>query len=160
MNGPAAERALAALTGATVRSIRPGRPASTGRILLAADETALDSLGSVIASLPGTARGQVFVEVASADQIVAIEAPELMTVTWLARESRSGNPGTSRRCAHGQALERAVLAWVSEMSTGDAGHDDGEVTAWVDGAGTRIWELREALIARLGSTSDTGTLAR
>lgn len=154
MNGPAALQAAAAQTSRPVRSVRPGRAASSGRILLATDESSLDALKLALSTLGGNARGQVFVEVASTDDIVAIEAPELVTVTWLARENRSGNPGTSRRCAHGQALERAVLAWVSEMHTGDSERDGGDVTAWVEGAGTRIWELRQTLIARLGATSD------
>lgn len=159
MNGPAALAAVAASTTRTVRSTRPGRRASTGRILLAADESTLDALQNLIDTLADSARGQIFIEVASADDTAPIATPELVTVTWLARESRSGNPGTSRRCAHGQALERAVLAWLSEMSTGDAERDDGEITAWIDGAGTRIWELRQELIGRLGSTSDAETLA-
>ncbi|RFA20297.1 SIP domain-containing protein [Subtercola boreus] len=130
-------------------------PEVTGRILLAADEASLDSLLGVVAALPDTARGQVFVEVGSADDIVSVETPELVSVAWLTRESRSGNPGTSRRCAHGQALERAVRAWVSEMTTGDPDFDGGELTVWIDGAGTRVYELRQELIAQLGSKPTT-----
>lgn len=130
-------------------------PTTNGRILLAGDESTLDALVSALAELPERARGQVFIEVASADDVVPVQTPELVTVAWLTRETRSGNPGTSRRCAHGQALERAVRAWVSEMNTGDPDLDGGELTVWIDGAGTRIHELREELIAQLGSATLT-----
>lgn len=135
-------------------------PLASGRVLLCADEVSLDSLRAAVSTLPGNARGQVFVEVECSDQIVELETPELVNVAWLTRETRSGNPGTSRRCAHGQALERAVRAWVSEMSTGDPDRDGGELTVWIEGAGTRVHQLREELVARLGSSTDTGTLAR
>lgn len=42
-----------------------------------------------------------------------------MTVTWLAREQRSGAPGSSRACAAGQALTRATCAWADEMMCDD-----------------------------------------
>ncbi|MDF2441930.1 MAG: hypothetical protein JWR01_133 [Subtercola sp.] len=152
-NGPEALAAVAALSAPKTRSVRSGRPVAGGRILLAADESSLDALVNMIATLSDSTRGQVFIEVASADDIVLLQTPELVTVAWLARESRSGNPGTSRRCAHGQALERAVTAWVSEMCTGDAERDGGELTVWVEGSGTRIYELRQNLIETLGSSS-------
>ena len=38
-----------------------------------------------------------------------------MVVTWLDRSLRSGDPGTGRGCASGQALTRAVTAWADEM---------------------------------------------
>ena len=44
-----------------------------------------------------------------------------MTVTWLDRSRRSGDPGTGRGCAPGQALARAVTAWADEMLCAD-GH--------------------------------------
>ena len=155
MSGPEALRAVASLAAKQAPSVRSGRRASSGRILLAVDETALDALVDVIAMLPGSTRGQVFIEVASDDDIVPLDSPELVAVAWLTRESRSGNPGTSRRCAHGQALERAVTAWVSEMHTGDIELDGGELTAWVQGSGTRIHELRQQLIGQLGAISDS-----
>ncbi|RFA09627.1 hypothetical protein B7R54_10650 [Subtercola boreus] len=152
-NGPEALAAVAALSAPKTVSVRSGRPAAGGRILLAADETSLDALVVMIGTLSDSARGQVFVEVASADEITLLQTPDLVTVAWLTRESRSGNPGTSRRCAHGQALERAVTAWVSEMCTGDAERDGGELTAWVEGSGTRIYELRQTLIETLGASA-------
>ncbi|RFA13945.1 hypothetical protein B7R22_09935 [Subtercola boreus] len=156
-NGPEALAAVAALSAPKTRSVRSGRPAAGGRILLAADESSLDALVDMVATLSESARGQVFVEVASADDIVLLSTPELVTVAWLTRESRSGNPGTSRRCAHGQALERAVTAWVSEMRTGDVERDGGELTVWVEGSGSRVYELRQSLIETLGRTSGTST---
>ena len=46
-------------------------------------------------------------------------APPRMVVTWLDRSRRTGDPGTGRACAPGQALARAVAAWAGEMLCAD-----------------------------------------
>ncbi|GAA5148882.1 hypothetical protein GCM10025768_11260 [Microbacterium pseudoresistens] len=103
----------------TATSIRAQRRASRRRPraqhLVTADENSLVELEALIATLPLCATGRVFVEVADADQIAAIAVPPRMTITWLPRASRSGEPGSSRRCATGAALTRAVTAWADEM---------------------------------------------
>lgn len=83
--------------------------------VIAADETALHELMTVVAGLPLCAAGRVFVEVPDAGWIVPLEAPGRMTVTWLDRSRRSGDPGSGRECVRGQALSRAVMAWADEM---------------------------------------------
>jgi hypothetical protein len=45
-----------------------------------------------------------------------------MVVTWLDRSARSGEPGSGRGCAPGQALARAVTAWADEMLCEDDDH--------------------------------------
>ncbi|MCU1476958.1 MAG: hypothetical protein JWQ64_1651 [Subtercola sp.] len=128
----------------------------TGRVLLAADETAIQDVRELVAQLAAVqtltcrTRGQIFIEVASVSQIELIDAPELITVTWLTRDSRTGEPGTSTVCAPGQALGRSVRAWVSEMSTGDAELDGGDITAVVLGRELGVSDLRLDLITRLG----------
>ena len=104
---------------------------AAGRVLIAGTESDLPEIRAIVGTLGETARGQVFVEVATAADIDPIATPERVTVTWLPRDVRSGAMGTSRACAEGQALGRAVRAWVGEMSTGDAELDGDEVCVWV-----------------------------
>lgn len=68
-----------------------------------------------LATLPLCASGRIFIEVPDAADIGVITAPARMTVTWLARSARSGEPGSGRACATGSALSRATCAWADEM---------------------------------------------
>lgn len=86
--------------------------------LVTADENSLADLETFLATLPLCASGRVFIEVPGIEDIRVIEAPARMTVTWLARRSRSGAPGTGRPCAPGEALARATCAWADEMLCG------------------------------------------
>lgn len=83
--------------------------------LITADEHSLAELEAALATLPICAAGRVFIEVPDAEDIAEIDAPTRMTVTWLPRARRSGAPGTGRRCASGEALARAAIAWADEM---------------------------------------------
>ncbi|MCC2029268.1 SIP domain-containing protein [Microbacterium sp. YMB-B2] len=83
--------------------------------LVTADENSLLELETFLATLPLCASGRVFIEVADATDIGVIDAPARMTVTWLARSSRSGAPGSGRSCTPGTALARAACAWADEM---------------------------------------------
>lgn len=97
-------------------------PQPGDRMLLAGDGAALPVIATILATLPARARGQVFVEVQSADDIVELVAPGRFAVCWLVRDS-------------GQALRRSVDAWLSEMLPTSA-FDDHSVYAWIahDGA--------------------------
>jgi NADPH-dependent ferric siderophore reductase len=101
-------------------------PQSSDRILLAGDEAALPVITTILATLPARSRGQVFVEVQSAHDIVELVAPGRFAVCWLVRDS-------------GQALRRSVDAWLSEMLPTSA-FDDHSVYAWIatDGAARMI----------------------
>jgi NADPH-dependent ferric siderophore reductase len=83
--------------------------------LITADESSLAELEALLATLPICSTGRVFVEVPDASWQASIAAPARMVVTWLDRSLRSGEPGTGRACASGQALARAVTAWADEM---------------------------------------------
>lgn len=83
--------------------------------LVTADENSLVELETFLSTLPLCASGRVFIEVPQQSDIAVIEAPARMTVTWLAREMRSGAPGSGRSCAPGMALTRATCAWADEM---------------------------------------------
>jgi hypothetical protein len=77
----------------------------------------------LIATLPICATGRIFIEVPDAAWIGSIAAPPRMVVTWLDRSRRTGDPGSGRSCAPGQALGRAVRAWAGEMMC-----DEGDAT--------------------------------
>lgn len=104
---------------------------ATGRVLLAGTESDLDEIRAVVATLGDRAAGQVFVEVATAADIDPIATPERVTVTWLARDVRTGEMGSGLPCVPGQALGRAVRAWVGEMSTGEFEFDGDDVCVWL-----------------------------
>lgn len=88
--------------------------------LITADETSLVDLETLIATLPICSTGRVFIEVPDASWIFDLAVPARMIVTWLDRSQRTGDPGTGRACAPGQALARAVVAWADEMLCADA----------------------------------------
>lgn len=83
--------------------------------LITADETSLVELETLVATLPICSTGRVFIEVPDASWIFDLRVPARMIVTWLDRSQRTGDPGTGRACAPGQALARAVTAWADEM---------------------------------------------
>lgn len=90
--------------------------------LITADEHSLVELETLLATLPICSTGRLFVEVPDAANIVALDVPARMTLTWLDRSARSGEPGTGRGCAPGTALARAVTAWADEMLCADDDH--------------------------------------
>ena len=108
-------------TSFDTRSTRAERRAARRRAhhLVTADERSLLELETFLATLPLCASGRIFVEVPTVADIGVIDAPGRMTVTWLAREQRSGAPGTGRSCAAGEALTRATCAWADEMLCDD-----------------------------------------
>jgi hypothetical protein len=97
------------------RALRRSTRRAGATYLVAADESSLAELELLLATLPLCATGRVFVEVPDTSWTVPIQAPARMTVTWLDRSVRTGEPGTGRRCAHGRALTRAVTGWADEM---------------------------------------------
>jgi len=92
-------------------------PQSADRVLLAGDETSIDAISMILATLPARSRGQVFIEVDSADDIQQLSAPGRFGVCWLLRE-------------RGQSVARSVDAWLSEMLPVSA-FGESTVYAWV-----------------------------
>jgi hypothetical protein len=90
--------------------------------LITADETSLAELEAVLATLPICSTGRVFIEIPDESWLGEIAAPSRMIVTWLDRSQRTGEPGTGRGCAPGQALSRAVSAWADEMLCAEDDH--------------------------------------
>ena len=91
--------------------------------LITADESSLAELEALLATLPICSTGRVFVEIPDAAWQADIVVPGRMIVTWLDRSLRSGDPGSGRGCAPGQALARAVTAWADEVLC-DEGDDE------------------------------------
>ena len=98
-------------TAATCRSSRHTRV----QHLITADESSLADLEALLATLPICSTGRVFVEIPDASWAADIVVPSRMILTLLDRSQRSGAPGTSRGCAPGEAISRAVTAWADEM---------------------------------------------
>lgn len=88
--------------------------------LITADEDSLAELQALITTLPICSTGRVFIEVPDETWIGHIDVPARMIVTWLDRSRRTGDPGTGRACAPGQAIARAVTAWADEMLCADS----------------------------------------
>ena len=88
-------------------SRRAAARAARVQVLVTADESSLIDLELLAATLPMCATGRVFIEVADASQIAAIDLPPRMTVTWLDR--------SDRQAAAGELAGRAALAWANEM---------------------------------------------
>ena len=102
-------------------------PSIDDRILLAGDEFDLELIRTALASLPAKARGQVFIEVQSVEDVATLDAPGRFSICWLVRD-------------RGQELRRSVDAWLSEMLPAGAdnygadnygGVADPAVYAWI-----------------------------
>jgi NADPH-dependent ferric siderophore reductase len=96
-------------------------PGIRDRILLAGTAGSLGDIRFVLATLPAKARGQVFVEVGSADEIETLDAPPRFAICWLLRD-------------RGQQLQRSVDAWLSEMLP-VSGTEEHSVYAWIASEG-------------------------
>ena len=94
-------------------------PAEGDLVLLGARLDDLAIAETVLATLPPKARGQLFVEAESADDIRAVAAPGRFGITWLLRE-------------RGQSLRTAVDAWLEEMLPIEAEREH-RVYAWISG---------------------------
>lgn len=120
------------------------------QFVVVGDESSLTELEAELALLPLCARGRVFVEVEDDTQVVPLAAPIRMTVTWLARASRSGRPGTGERCPRGEAATRALRAWTAEMLC----DGPGATRAILTGADLLVTEVRDHLLDAVGMTPD------
>ncbi|MBN9192727.1 SIP domain-containing protein [Microbacterium sp.] len=144
MSSPTQTRAIP--TGSRRASRRP-----LVQHLVAADETSLAELEGLLATLPICSTGRVFVEIPDASWIGAIEAPGRMTVTWLDRSARNGDPGSRRGCVQGRALARAVTAWADEMLCAD----DDETRIFLLGGFLGTAEIVDHLAERHGRGLDS-----
>ncbi len=87
------------------------KPGGARTLLLAADETAVPAVAVILHGLAPDARGHVFLEVPSRDDVLALDAPAGMQITWLPRDAQPSPLQT-----FGGALVPAVTAWIDEWS--------------------------------------------
>ncbi len=95
------------------------QPGDGDLVLLAAGTDDLLLVETVLATLPAKARGQVFIEVDSADEVRELVAPGRVCVSWLRRDL-------------GQSVTRAVDAWLAEMLPVEFDREH-RVYAWMSG---------------------------
>lgn len=103
--------AICGMAGPLGRAIRPAR-----WLLLAGDETALPAIARILETLPATATGEVFIEVADRDEEVPLVAPSGVAIRWLHRAGRPA--GTTQLLVDAvKAVQwpdhREVFAWVA-----------------------------------------------
>ncbi|MET0736187.1 MAG: SIP domain-containing protein [Microbacterium sp.] len=118
--------------------------------LITADESALADLEMLLSTLPICSTGRVFIEIPDASVQAHIDVPARMTVTWLDRSLRTGEPGSGRGCVPGQALARAVTAWADEMLC----VEDDETRIHLLGGYLGTADIVDHLTARLGISAD------
>jgi NADPH-dependent ferric siderophore reductase len=123
------------------------------QFLVVGDETSLAQVQSELAVLPLCARGRVFIEVPTPEDIFVLEVPLRMTVTWLPRSTRAGRPGTATSCAPGEAVTRAVTAWSAEMLC----DGPGSTSAILTGDYRGVVEVYDHLVDTVGMAAESIT---
>ncbi|MBE9374456.1 siderophore-interacting protein [Saccharopolyspora sp. HNM0983] len=106
--------------------------------LLVGDETALPAIAGIVERLPPTARGQVFVEIADAEERQHVACPPDLRWTWL---ERAGQPAGGS-----QQLMDAVR---------DLDLPAGDVSAWVAGESGTVRGIRRHLRTDRGLAADS-----
>ena len=139
-------------------------PGTARRVLLAGDETAAPAICSILESLDDRYDVDAFIEVPSAADMLALDLPAGVRVTWLPRADRE----------HGEALNEAVGAWSAastdvltraaaprrqELADIDVDSEllwdspvdaDGEFYAWIAGEAAMVKALRRHLVQGCG----------
>jgi NADPH-dependent ferric siderophore reductase len=103
--------AICGMAGPLGRGIRPAR-----WLLLAGDETALPAIARILETLPATATGEAFIEVADRLEEVPLVAPSGVSIHWLHRGDRPA--GTTQLLVDAVKAvrwpdHREVFAWVA-----------------------------------------------
>lgn len=98
------------------------------RILIAGSVDDLPEMARMLRDLPDNAYGQVFVEVALADQVRELPAPPRVTVAWLVRSERRSAVASLVFADHGEALADAVTGWAAEWCVADC---EPRTTVWI-----------------------------
>jgi NADPH-dependent ferric siderophore reductase len=122
--------------------------------LISADESSLAELEALLATLPICSTGRVFIEIPDAAWQTDIVVPARMIVTWLDRSQRTGDPGSGRGCAPGQALARAVTAWADEVLCDDLGDSGDQTRIHLLGGYLGTADIVEHLTSRRGIPAD------
>jgi NADPH-dependent ferric siderophore reductase len=97
-------------------------PGHASTVMIAGDETAVPAISSIVESLPADARGCVFLEVPTADDVLPLVAPSGVTVHWLPRAGSGASAADAAAdaradAAYGAPLQTAVRAWTARYVT-------------------------------------------
>ena len=111
---------LAPRRGSFYGGIEFAPPATTSRLLLVGDETAVPAICAILAQLPADAVGAAFLEVPTPADVLSVVHPEGVEVRWVPR----GEGG------HGSALHPAVLAHLGVGSASVAEPDEVDPDLW------------------------------
>jgi NADPH-dependent ferric siderophore reductase len=119
--GPASEWAERAKPGDKLAIAGPG-----GRFVLdetavhwwlAADESAIPAVATLLEALPATAAADVHIEVADADDEIAFDSPAKTTVTWHHRRSPGAFGAELDQAARGAQIPPGARIWVACEAT-------------------------------------------
>lgn len=121
------------------------------RVMIAGAVEDLAEIHRRLTDLPESAYGQVFVEVALAEQIRILPAPPRVTVTWLVRTERPSNVPALCFADHGEALAGAVIGWASEWCRPDS---EPRTSVWI-GCSDSVWAEQARAAVQL-ELSDAG----
>lgn len=133
LTGPASSWASTAAAGDELLIVGPRRnredrngieyaPGDAGSVLLAGDETAAPAIARILEDAPRDLRGHAFIEVPSAADILSIQAPSGVSVTWLPRVTGA---------LHGTSLIPTVLAHLGDApATVEVRDLEGEDLVW------------------------------
>lgn len=121
LTGPASSWAVAAQVGQPMFIVGPRRgvparehggaefaPGGARSVLLAGDETAAPAIARILEDAPRDLRGTAFIEVPATGDLLEIDTPAGVEVTWLPR---------AEGAAHGASLIPAVLAHLGDAHT-------------------------------------------
>jgi NADPH-dependent ferric siderophore reductase len=151
--GPASRWARDATVGDEVLILGPRRdhtdaggiefsPGNARSVLLAGDETAAPAIARILEDVDSAVRGAAFIEVPEVGDILPIDAPAGVTVTWL---PRSGG-------AHGESLIPTVLDYVGSPAALTVTDVDSEELLWetpnYSGLGEELDQQHEATVER------------
>lgn len=145
-------------------------PGVARTLLLVGDETAVPAIAAILDQLDPDARGAVFLEVPYAADVLTLQHPQGIAITWLPRDG----------AARGEALHLSVLAhlgggarvpevrdeevdpdlWetpgysssgeVVQVDARAVGHEFDDLYAWIAGEARVVTALRRALVSDLG----------
>jgi NADPH-dependent ferric siderophore reductase len=142
--GPAAQWAQAARPGDRLAIVGPDAghdgphggiefrpPAHLATTLLAGDETAAPAITAILERLPATTRGEALLEVPHAGDVLDVDKPDGVRLTWLPRE----------RARYGEKLVPAVRAAADRLLPAPAAPQEVED---VDIDSELLWEVPES----------------
>ncbi|MFK4761699.1 siderophore-interacting protein [Microbacterium sp. ZW T5_45] len=120
------------------------RPGAARSVLLAGDETAAPAIARILEDAPRDLRGSAFIEVPTASDILPIDAPAGVEVTWLPRAADA---------LHGAALLPAVLSYLGDAHAAVEVRDiEGEDLLWetpvYSGLGETVAPVADAVADR------------